>query len=100
MFLNHSVRVHLYYGDADCICNRFGDQTVSIVVNYTHKEDLAAAGCQQFVVSGTEYAKSASLGTFLSSKSMRQDTQPYYQSEITLRCSGEFYYNQTLQMKT
>ncbi|KAH8814228.1 hypothetical protein F5882DRAFT_390019 [Hyaloscypha sp. PMI_1271] len=64
MFLNHSVRVHLYYGDADCICNRFGDQTVSIVVNYTHKEDLAAAGCQQFVVSGTEYGEIRQFGDF------------------------------------
>lgn len=45
MPLNHSVRVHLYYGDADYICNRFGDQAVSLVVNYTHTEDFAAAGC-------------------------------------------------------
>jgi predicted aminopeptidase len=33
MLLNHSFRVHLYYGDADCICNRYAtpSDTVQIV---------------------------------------------------------------------
>lgn len=80
MLLNNSVRVALYYGDADYICNwyefssarfalancdnRFGGEAVSLEVNYAHKEEFAAAGYAPFIVDGTEYGEVRQYGNF------------------------------------
>ncbi|OQO08413.1 hypothetical protein B0A48_06283 [Cryoendolithus antarcticus] len=42
--LDRGLRVSLYYGDADYLCNWFGGEAVSLAVNYTHAAELAAAG--------------------------------------------------------
>lgn len=62
--LNNSVRVALYHGDADYICNWFGGQAVSLQVDYTHSAEFRAAGYAPFVVDGTEYGEVRQYGNF------------------------------------
>jgi carboxypeptidase C (cathepsin A) len=57
MLLNAGVRVALYYGDADYICNWFGGEAVSLAVNYTHSDEFRAAGYEDFVVDGVAYGQ-------------------------------------------
>ncbi|TKA46311.1 hypothetical protein B0A49_12164, partial [Cryomyces minteri] len=64
ILLNEGVRVALYYGDADYICNWFGGEAVSLAINYTHKAQFAAAGYQPFTVDGTEYGEVRQYGNF------------------------------------
>lgn len=64
MILNNSVRVAMYHGDADYICNWFGGQAVSLAVNYTHSAEFRAAGYAPFVVDGTEYGEVRQYGNF------------------------------------
>ena len=64
MILNNSVRVALYHGDADYICNWFGGQAVSLAVNYTHSAEFQAAGYEPFVLDGVEYGEVRQYGNF------------------------------------
>ncbi|OCK74270.1 putative carboxypeptidase S1 [Lepidopterella palustris CBS 459.81] len=64
MLLNEGVRVSLYYGDADYICNWFGGQAVSLAVNYTHSAEFAAAGYEPMKVNGVEYGEVRQYGNF------------------------------------
>ncbi|KAL8883220.1 MAG: hypothetical protein Q9192_007345, partial [Flavoplaca navasiana] len=64
MILNSSVRVALFYGDADYICNWFGGEAVSLAVNYTNKEQFAASGYTPFLVDGNEYGEVREYGNF------------------------------------
>ncbi|KAL8952787.1 MAG: hypothetical protein Q9222_001334 [Ikaeria aurantiellina] len=64
MILNNSVRVALFYGDADYICNWFGGQEVSLAVDYTNKAQFAAAEYTPFMVDGTEYGEVREYGNF------------------------------------
>ena len=64
LILNNSVRVALYHGDADYICNWFGGQAVSLQVDYTHSAEFRAAGYAPFVVDGTEYGEVRQYGNF------------------------------------
>ncbi|KAH8680595.1 serine carboxypeptidase [Xylariales sp. PMI_506] len=62
--LDAGVRVNLYYGDADYICNWMGGEAVSLQVNYTHSAEFQAAGYAPFVVDGTEYGAVRQYGNF------------------------------------
>ena len=62
--LNNSVRVALYHGDADYICNWFGGQAVSLQVDYVHSAEFRAAGYAPFIVDGTEYGEVRQYGNF------------------------------------
>ena len=64
MILNNSVRVALYHGDADYICNWFGGQAVSLAVNYTNSDEFRAAGYEPFVLDGVEYGEVRQAGNF------------------------------------
>lgn len=64
MLLQAGVRVALYYGDADYICNWFGGEAVSLNVSYPHTEEFRAAGYQPFVVDGVEYGEVRQYGNF------------------------------------
>ncbi|KAL8674986.1 MAG: hypothetical protein Q9168_000580 [Polycauliona sp. 1 TL-2023] len=64
MILNNSVRVALFYGDADWICNWLGGQAVSNAVDYTNKEQFAAAEYTPFIVDGDEYGEVRQYGNF------------------------------------
>ncbi|KAF2199346.1 putative carboxypeptidase S1 [Delitschia confertaspora ATCC 74209] len=64
MLLNNGVRVALYYGDADYICNWFGGEAVSLAVNYTHASEFRKAGYEKLVVEGQEYGEVRQYGNF------------------------------------
>ena len=64
MILNNSVRVAMYHGDADYICNWFGGQAVSLAVNYTNSAEFRAAGYEPFILDGTEYGEVRQYGNF------------------------------------
>ena len=64
MILNNGVRVALFYGDADYICNWFGGQAISLAINYTHSEEFAASEYAPFVVDGEEYGEVRQYGNF------------------------------------
>ena len=64
ILLDAGVRVSLYYGDADYICNWFGGQAVSLAVNYTHAAEFAKAGYQAMTVDGVEYGEVRQFGNF------------------------------------
>jgi carboxypeptidase D len=62
--LNKDVRVILYAGDADYICNWFGGEAVSLKLNYTHAKEFAQAGYAPFLINGTEYGAVREYGNF------------------------------------
>ena len=64
MILDNSVRVAMYHGDADYICNWFGGQAVSLQIDYTHSAEFRAAGYAPFVVDGTEYGEVRQYGNY------------------------------------
>ena len=64
MILNNGVRVALFYGDADYICNWFGGEAISLAINYTHSEEFAASEYAPFVVDGEEYGEVRQYGNF------------------------------------
>jgi carboxypeptidase C (cathepsin A) len=64
MLLDAGVRVALFYGDADYICNWFGGQAISLAVDYKHSDKFAAAGYEPFTVDGVEYGEVRQYGNF------------------------------------
>lgn len=85
MILNNSVRVAMYHGDADYICNWFGGQAVSLAVNYTHSAEFRAAGYEPFVVDGTEYGEVRQYGAFSFLRMYESGHEvPFYQPEASL----------------
>ncbi|KAI9736229.1 MAG: hypothetical protein M1834_001115 [Cirrosporium novae-zelandiae] len=90
--LDAGVRVGLFYGDADYICNWFGGQAVSLAVNYTHKAEFAAAGYEAFVVDGVQYGEVRQYGNFSFTRVYESGHEvPYYQPLASLA-----FYNRTL----
>lgn len=86
MLLANDVRVSLYYGDADYICNWFGGQAISLAVNYTHSADFAAAGYQPLVVDGVEYGEVRQYGNFSFTRVYESGHEvPYYQPVASLQ---------------
>lgn len=62
--LNSTVRVALYYGDADYICNWFGGEAVSNKLRFQHTKEFAQTGYTPFLVDGTEYGSVREYGNF------------------------------------
>lgn len=85
MILNNSIRVALYHGDADYICNWFGGQAVSLAINYTHSAEFRAAGYEPFMVGGTEYGEVRQYGNFSFLRIYEAGHEvPFYQPEASL----------------
>jgi len=83
MLLDAGVRVSLYYGDADYICNWFGGQALSLAVNYTHAAQFAAAGYQPMTVNGVEYGEVRQYGNFSFLRVYESGHEvPYYQRKL------------------
>ena len=85
MILNNSVRVALYYGDADFACNWFGGEAVSLALNYTHSAEFAAADYAPFVVNGEEYGEVRQYGNFSFTRIYESGHEvPFYQPVAAL----------------
>ena len=85
MILNNSVRVALYHGDADYICNWFGGEAVSLEINYTHSAEFRASGYAPFLLDGTEYGEVRQYGTFSFSRIYEAGHEvPFYQPAASL----------------
>ncbi|KAL9102580.1 MAG: hypothetical protein Q9163_002298 [Psora crenata] len=85
MILNNSVRVALFHGDADYICNWFGGEAVSLNISYTHSAEFKAAGYAPFVVDGTEYGEVRQYGNFSFARIYEAGHEvPFYQPLASL----------------
>ncbi|OJD35134.1 carboxypeptidase s1 [Diplodia corticola] len=79
------VRVALFYGDADYICNWFGGEAVSLAVDYAHADAFRAAGYAPFVVDGAEYGEVRQYGNFSFLRIYEAGHEvPFYQPEAAL----------------
>ncbi|KAK7727767.1 hypothetical protein SLS57_002810 [Botryosphaeria dothidea] len=79
------VRVALYYGDADYICNWFGGEAVSLAVNYSDSSEFRAAGYAPFTVDGVEYGEVRQYGNFSFLRIYEAGHEvPFYQPEASL----------------
>lgn len=78
--LDKEVRIILYSGDADYICNWFGGEAVSLAVNYTHAEAFRAAGYAPFLIDEVEYGAVREQGNFSFVRIYESGHQvPYFQ---------------------
>jgi len=85
MLLNNSVRVALYYGDADYICNWFGGEAISLRTAYTHSADFRTAGYAPFMVDGVEYGEVRQYGNFSFMRIYESGHKvPFYQPAASL----------------
>ncbi|CAF9904094.1 MAG: hypothetical protein HETSPECPRED_003356 [Heterodermia speciosa] len=85
MILNNGVRVALFYGDADYICNWFGGEAISLAINYTHSEEFAASEYAPFVVDGEEYGEVRQYGNFSFLRIYEAGHEvPFYQPKASL----------------
>lgn len=81
--LDEQVRVVLYAGDSDYICNWFGGEAVSLAVNYSHAAEFRAAGYAPFVIDGTEYGAVRERGNFSFVRIYESGHQvPYFQRKL------------------
>jgi carboxypeptidase C (cathepsin A) len=88
--LEKEVRVVLYYGDADYICNWFGGEAVSLAVNYTHAAEFRASGYEPFVVDGVEYGAVREKGNFSFVRIYDCGHQvPYFQRKVIISLLGQ-----------
>ncbi|THY32661.1 peptidase S10, serine carboxypeptidase [Aureobasidium pullulans] len=83
--LAQGLRISLFYGDADYICNWFGGEAISLAMNYTHSKEFAAAGYEPFTVDGTEYGEVRQYGNFSFLRIYDAGHEvPYYQPQAAL----------------
>ncbi|TVY82437.1 Carboxypeptidase S1-like protein B [Lachnellula suecica] len=83
--LDNNVRVALFYGDADYICNWFGGEAISMQVNYTHSAEFRAANYTPFMVDNVEYGKVRQHGNFSFARIYESGHEiPYYQPKAAL----------------
>ena len=81
--LASGVRVNLFYGDADYICNWFGGQAVSLALKYENSKEFAAAGYVPFVYGGNEYGETREYGNFSFTRIYEAGHEvPYYQRKF------------------
>lgn len=83
--LNSTVRVALYYGDADYICNWFGGEAVSNQLQFRNTKEFAKTGYVPFVVEGAEYGSVREYGNFSFLRIYEAGHEvPYYQPLASL----------------
>ncbi|KAK3670983.1 hypothetical protein LTR78_009099 [Recurvomyces mirabilis] len=83
--LNAGVRVALYYGDADYICNWLGGEALSLQINYTHATEFRAADYAPYIVDGQEYGEVRQYGNFSFLRMYESGHEvPFYQPAASL----------------
>ncbi len=82
--LDSGVRVTLYYGDADYICNWFGGQAISLALKYKNSKEFANAGYEAFTWGGVEYGEVREYGNFSFIRVYEAGHEvPFYQRKLT-----------------
>lgn len=95
--LESGVRVALFYGDADYICNWFGGEAVSLAANYSHAEQFRHSNYTPFTVGGTEYGEVRQAGNFSFLRIYESGHEvPYYQPVAALEMFRRVLENRTL----
>ncbi|KAK3113621.1 hypothetical protein LTR53_008922 [Teratosphaeriaceae sp. CCFEE 6253] len=85
MILDAGVRVALYYGDADYICNWLGGEAVSLQINYTHATEFRESLYAPYTVDGVEYGEVRQYGNFSFLRMYESGHEvPYYQPAASL----------------
>ena len=83
--LASGVRVSLYYGDADYICNWFGGQAISLALKYANTKEFAKAGYEPLTYGGVEYGEVREYGNFSFARVYESGHEvPYYQRKHDL----------------
>ncbi|KAI9741774.1 MAG: hypothetical protein M1834_000160 [Cirrosporium novae-zelandiae] len=83
--LKNGIRVSLYYGDADYICNWMGGEAASLAIDYPQAPEFAAAGYQTFLVNGTERGQVRQHGNLSFVRVFELGHMvPFYQPEAAL----------------
>lgn len=85
MILDRGVRVNLFYGDADYICNWPGGEAISLALNYSNTEEFAAAGYAPFVYNDIQYGEVREYGNLSFTVIYEAGHEvPYYQPQAAL----------------
>jgi len=80
--IDSGVRVNLYYGDADYICNWFGGQAISLALQYKYSKEFAQQGYAPLVWGGKEYGEVREYGNFSFTRIYEAGHEvPYYQPQ-------------------
>ncbi|KAK5943830.1 hypothetical protein PMZ80_003111 [Knufia obscura] len=80
--LDSQVRVSLWYGDADWVCNWFGGEMLALGTNYTNAEEFGAAGYAPLMVDNTHYGDTREFGNFAFTRIFDAGhAMPFYQPE-------------------
>jgi len=83
--LDAGIRVALYYGDADYICNWFGGEAISLAAKYADQDDFADAGYAKLMVDGHYRGDVRQYGRFSFTRVFESGhLVPYYQPEASL----------------
>jgi len=83
--LEAGVRVALWYGDSDYICNWYGGEALSLGVNYTGAGRFREAGYTPLLVDGTAYGDARESANFSFTRVFDAGhAMPYYQPEAAL----------------
>lgn len=81
--VDSGVRVALYYGDADYICNWFGGEAVSKALKYKYQKEFLAAGYAPLMYNGKEYGEVREYGNFSFTRIYEAGHEvPYYQRKL------------------
>ncbi|KPI40802.1 Carboxypeptidase-like protein [Cyphellophora attinorum] len=82
--LDAGVRVALWYGDKDWVCNWLGGEMLSLGTNSTQSEQFASAGYAPMTVDGTHYGDTREYGHFSFTRVFDAGhAVPFYQPEAS-----------------
>lgn len=94
--LDSGVRVNIFSGDADYICNWFGGEKISLAVNYSASHSFRQSGYVNFTVNGDSYGQVREFGNYSFVRVYEAGHEvPYYVPEAALAL-----FNRTLNFKS
>ena len=83
--LDANIRVSLWYGDSDYVCNWYGGEALSLGVNYTNAEKFRSAGYTPLLADGVHYGDTREYGNLAFTRVFDAGhAVPYYQPEASL----------------
>ncbi|SMQ56027.1 unnamed protein product [Zymoseptoria tritici ST99CH_3D7] len=83
--IDSGVRVGLFYGDADYICNWIGGETVSQEVGYKDQAAFNASGYVPFMWNGTRFGDTREYGNYSFTRVLESGHEiPFYQPQASL----------------